>query len=95
MSDTSFRGWHYLPIIANDGDNGNATDSPWYSIIEVFLNDDGKLEYWDSSPRQAPGGETIEELENDLANMLHDLRHWEPVEYSSLTAGMEFKPKHN
>lgn len=74
--------WHYLPVFVGH------EESREYSFCEVYLDDEGRVEAWTESHEIAPSGETPEELQADLQRMLDDLARWEPVEFSSLAAGM-------
>jgi hypothetical protein len=62
-----------------------------YELIEVHLDDEGKLESWttDESPA-TPMGETTAELGDDIARMHIDTLTWEPVAYDALQVGMTF-----
>jgi len=62
-----------------------------YTICEIYLDTNGRLEGWTDCKAMAPNGETIEELTDDLKMMLKDISAWKPVSYDSLTAGMTFE----
>jgi len=63
----------------------------YYSICEVYLDDDGRLECWTQDPAIAPGGEDWEELQRAIGRMHEACSTWEPVAFESLQAGMTFK----
>ena len=62
-----------------------------YTICEVYLNSDDKLETWTESHKMNPFGESIDELLGDLKLMIKDVRRWKPVEFKSLKTGMLFE----
>jgi len=70
------------------GENEKARD---YSICEVYLDKDGKLEKWTESPSIAPVGATFKELTEDIRFMLDDVSKWEAVAFESLRVGIMFK----
>jgi len=62
-----------------------------YSICEIYLDDDGRLDNWTQNPAIAPGGDSCEELQRDIGRMSEACRNWEPVAFEALQAGMTFK----
>ena len=61
-----------------------------YSLCEVYLDKDGKLDKWTESRSMSPMGESVEELLGDLQFMLNDAAKWESVEFESMQVGMTF-----
>ena len=77
--------WRYQSVFdENDGER-------WYSVCEVYLDAAGNLEGWTEHSSIAAGGNTLDELEGDLEQMITDVRRWEPVAFDSLYVGMTFK----
>jgi hypothetical protein len=89
--------WHYLPVYQDTKweFKGEPQITRSFGFIEVYLDDDGKLEMWSQwdnpEKAQAPYGETIKELRGDLDNMLNDINRWQPENYEELKTGMRFK----
>ena len=79
--------WRYQAVYI-ENHNGNKE----YSICEVYLDDDGKLDSWTESHRIHPfGSETLNELINDLQRMMDDANRWKPVPTNKLQVGMTFE----
>ena len=62
-----------------------------YSICEIYLDKNGKLEAWTENHQMSPYGFTLKELRGDLRIMMKDVRKWKPVDFNSLQIGMTFK----
>jgi len=62
-----------------------------YSICEVYLDEDGKLEGWTENSSIAPYGTSYEELIGDLQIMMEDTRRWKAVPFDSMSVGMTFE----
>ena len=84
--------WRYQAVF---GENENDFDGTCnvYTICEVYLDADGKLEFWTESEAIAASGETIEELTADLQLMLKDISTWQPIHFDSLEIGMTFEKR--
>ena len=74
--------WRYQPIYTIVDEN---TDERWYSIIEVYFDENGRLDSWTMTQEVAPTGDTNEDLIEDLEMMLRDARKWKPVLYTDIT----------
>lgn len=72
--------WHYLPVYVEY--EGERT----CSLCEVYIRD-GKLTGW-TDAQIAPIGDSPEDLAGSLERMLDDARHWKPVRFDDLEAGM-------
>ena len=82
--------WRYQAVyVERKHEEGESTKE--YSMCEVYLDKNGKLEAWTESKSIAPYGESIDELNNDIQLMLNDLSKWTAVAFDSLYVGMEFK----
>jgi hypothetical protein len=81
--------WRYQAVWNEDtpGDEG----SRWYSLCEVFFDDNGKLEGWTEEPSMKPIGGNQGELQETLSLMLKDALMWKAVKFSDLTVGMAFE----
>ena len=62
-----------------------------FSLCEVYLDDDGKLEYWTENAEMTPCGETYDELLGDTKYMFEDAKKWLPVEFDKMEVGMTFE----
>ena len=82
--------WRYQVVYDKTIDGLNE-DNFAYTICEVYLDDDGKLECWTEGKSIAPYGESIDELNSDLQMMQRDLATWKPVPFDSLSVGMTFE----
>ena len=82
--------WHYQPVYTiRETSSGNPIKE--YTICEVYLDADDKLELWTESHEINPFGESVEELLTDLEMMSNDCKRWMPVEFTALTPGMIFE----
>jgi hypothetical protein len=86
--------WRYQPVFTDVV--GAVTDGTRdYGLIEVYFDDEGRLEMWTAlDPDDAfasPVGETTEELTRDLFVMTVDTACWKPVAYIDLEVGMKFE----
>ena len=79
-------GWRYQAVYVENKDNACE-----YSVCEVYLDANGRLEAWTESRRIAPLGETLDELLGDIRCMTEDISKWKPVPYNALRAGMTFE----
>ena len=68
-------------------------DDPELVILDVCLDrTDDSLCAWNAEPvGKRPGGETIDELIEDLTRMLRDAREWKRVDFDDLRVGMRFE----
>jgi len=89
--------WHYLPVYTETDYLYPGEETPEiireYSLCEVYMDKEDKLDGWTVNPAMTPSGETAEELKNCLNNMLNDVNRWEPVKFDDLQAGMVFEPR--
>ena len=83
-------GWRYQAVY-----NGDDDELRTFSICEVYLDKNGKLETWTENSSIAPSGWTLEELTGDLRLMLNDISRWKPVLFDSLQIGMIFDEHSN
>jgi len=77
--------WRYQPVWTEQ--NGER----YFSLCEVYFDDDSKLRAWTENNLVAAGGESQDELRRDLVNMLVDSYRWHPVEFLKLEIGMTFE----
>jgi len=83
--------WRYQAVW-HEHDDGRADENDRaYSLCEVYLNEDGRLDSWTMNPAIAPGSDTWEELQRDIGRMNEACQNWEPVAFESLRPGMTFK----
>ena len=83
--------WRYQAVW-HEHDDGRADEKDRaYSLCEVYLNEDGRLDSWTMNPAIAPGSDTWEGLQRDIGRMYEDCWNWEPVAVADLHAGMTFK----
>ncbi len=75
--------WRYQPVWVSA-----MADERQYTLIEVYIDDDGLLGNWTNSAGMIPSGNSIAHLTADLARMLMDANLYKPVALSSLKAGM-------
>ena len=71
------------------------SESIEYSICEVYLDEDGKLEGSTESPTMTPHGNTRSELIDDLKMMLEDVSKWKAVDFDMMQVGMVFERINN
>jgi len=83
-------GWHYLSVY-KETPNTNGKTTKGYSLCEVYLDKDGKLEYWTESHQMSSYGKSADELIEDLEMMLTDAKMWKSEDFESLVSGMKFK----
>jgi len=62
-----------------------------YSICEVYLDKDDKLEMWTENFRKGPYGSSFDSLIKDIQLMMDDVRKWKAVPFKSLKEGMVFE----
>ncbi|MCL2591969.1 MAG: hypothetical protein FWD82_01265 [Defluviitaleaceae bacterium] len=94
MSRKGSDGWRYQAVYTSNNSDNNET-SKEYSLCEVYLDKDGKLESWTESRFMSPMGYTVDELMGDLQIMLDDAAKWKPVEFESMQVGMCFQRSDN
>ena len=87
MNKNKSGSWRYQAVYIEHDTGKNKKDRE-YSICEIYLDKDGRLENWTESPSIAPGGVTFEELTGDIRFMLDDVSKWEAVAFESLRVGM-------
>lgn len=75
-------GWRYQPVATYQ--NGE----PTYTMIEVYVNEDGSVRSWTEDSAMVPQGDTGSELSRDLIRMLVDCWKWKPVNYNALVPGL-------
>lgn len=76
--------WRYQPVWR---------DTPIervYSICEIYIDENDRLEAWTESPEIWPGGNSKEEALLDIMRMYVDCARWEAVPFESLRVGMVF-----
>ncbi len=81
--------WRYQPVWMKSAFSH-------YILIEVFFDDDGKMDGWteyEENRRYEPSGETQEELIEDLELKLNAAKKWEAVEYDKIEVGMKFEER--
>ncbi len=86
--DCSARGkmtWRYQVVWTEEG------GERIYSVCEVYLDEDGRLDSWTTDPVMRPIGEDRDDLEWTLVAMLADTGEWAPVNFASLKVGMVFE----
>ena len=79
--------WHYLTVYRDHGEERH------FSLCEVYLDDQGKLDFWVPNPEMSPGGEDITSLTRTLGLMLLDAQAWEPVRFDDLKVGLRLQPR--
>lgn len=77
--------WRYQPVWTGP------TENPSYSLAEVYLDDEGRLQNWTQSEAMTPVGDSVLDLIGALAHMIGDASQWKPVPFSSLKVGMTFE----
>lgn len=78
--------WRYQPVWVDHG------EERVFSLCEVYLDKDGRLEGWTEKPvMEAIGIDDVQDLRGCLAQMLADSYRWKPVAFSSLKVGMTFE----
>ena len=81
--------WHYLPVWERE--EGDDSGERFYSICEVYLDENDKLEFWTKGPSIGAGGSSIDDLLGDLELMMRDVKKWKAVGFSALEKGMKFE----
>jgi hypothetical protein len=61
--------WEYR-VVERVASRTHADDAIWYEIIEVYYDDDGKLDATSEKIYPGPAGDTVEDLREDLELML-------------------------
>lgn len=84
--ERSRAGWRYQPVFRDETLVGRL-----FSLVELYFDEDDKLEDWTDSPGMAPCGDSADELYEDICHMLADSMRWLPVPFDSLKAGMTFQ----
>lgn len=83
--------WRYQPVWMTDTNGEDA-----FYVIEVYLDDKGRLERWQADPEDTlPAGNDLEDLQGELVNMLVDAFRWKPVRCDELRVGMAFEPDYS
>ena len=82
-------GWRYQTVYIEHGTGDEITRE--YTLCEVYLDKDGKLESSTVNHAMSPMGDSVDELIGTLQIMLEDAAKWEPVEFESMQVGMIFK----
>ena len=77
--------WRYQVVWTEEG------GERIYSVCEVYLDEDGRLDSWTTDPVMRPIGEDRDDLEWTLVAMLADTGEWAPVNFASLKVGMVFE----
>jgi hypothetical protein len=81
--------WHYQPVYVESTHEGETVRV--YSLCEVYLDSDGRLESWTDSQIDPIGNDTVTDLQGTLAFMLADTHRWAPVAHNALKRGMCFE----
>ncbi len=82
--------WHYLPIYTETKAATGETER-CYSLIEVYLDKNGKLRSWTEDKVIAAHGNDMDDLIGSLKLQMLDCERWEPVRYYDLKVGMVLK----
>ena len=90
MSKDKNSSWRYQSVYI-ERDAGNDEKALEFSICEIYLDKDGKLETWTENSKMSPFGDTVEELLGDLQFMIDDVRKWKAVPFDSMQVGMSFE----
>lgn len=78
--------WHYQTVFRIEN------DEPFYWLIEVHVDSDGKLQSWFAEGRTAaPCGNSWGEVGSTIAMMMADNYRWKPVAYDELKPGMKLE----
>lgn len=77
--------WRYQPVWVG------TPEDPSYSLAEVYLDAEGRLENWTQDPAMRAIGNSIPDLIGALALMIGDAAKYKPVAFSSLAVGMVFE----
>ena len=84
--------WRYQAVyVEKDSSNKDVDMNLSYSICEIYLDKESKLEKWTESREIPPNGYTYEELVEDIRLMLNDVLAFKPVPYDTLQVGMTFE----
>jgi len=83
-------GWRYQ-VVYIEHDTGDDEITKEYTLCEVYLGKDGKLEGSTENHAMSPMGDSVDELIGTLQIMLEDAAKWEPVEFNSMQVGMTFQ----
>ncbi|MCL2564409.1 MAG: hypothetical protein FWE24_01185 [Defluviitaleaceae bacterium] len=89
MSKNKSGGWRYQTLYIEHG-TGDDEITREYTLCEVYLDKDGKLEDSNENHAMSPMGDSVDELIGTLQIMLEDAAKWEPVEFESMQVGMTF-----
>lgn len=76
--------WRYQPVW-RDG-----PDVRVYSICEIHLDENDRLESWTETAEVWPGGESKHALLLDLMRMYIHCARWEAIPFNALRVGMLF-----
>jgi len=86
--------WRYQTVYIEHGTSDDEITRE-YTLCEVYLDKDGKLEGSTENHAMSPMGDSVDELIGTLQIMLEDAAKWEPVEFESMQVGMTFRKKEN
>jgi hypothetical protein len=78
--------WHYLTVYRDRG------DERYFSLCQVHLDEEGKLDFWVPDPEASPGGDDSRSLARTLGLMMLGARAWKPVRFEDLKPGMTLQP---
>ena len=77
--------WRYQAVWRED------EGERFYSVAEVYFDEDGRLTAWTEDPLIAPGGESPGDLIWSVQAMATDCWNWKPVAFEALQVGMIFE----
>lgn len=77
--------WRYQPVWIGP------PEDPSYSLTEVYLDAEGRLENWTQTEAITPTGNSIDDLTAELGRMQEDANNYKPVAFSALKVGMVFE----
>jgi hypothetical protein len=89
MSNKGSGSWRYQAVYVEYGEGKEIIRE--YSICEVCIDKDDKLEVWTLNYNKSPLGSSLDSLIKDIQLMMDDVRHWKAVPFKSLKEGMVFE----
>ena len=81
--------WRYQPVYIEHNVDDEVIKE--FSLCEVYLDSNDKLEMWTEKHEIAPHGNDIEDLVGSVELMLNDARRWKAVPFESLRVGMKLE----
>lgn len=83
--------WRYQVVIRKHFDENKQHTWDTFSLCEIYLDSEGRLEGSAENMNISPSGNDIEDLVGSIENMLSDARKWKPVCEEDLKVGMTFE----